>query len=179
MRPSLRPARSPCSRLYARPADRVAARRWWALTPPFHPLPASRLRLLAGLLSVAVVVTLRTACPHLLFREATLPIQPDGLGVGKFLCPENRPATDPLVCCYPTGIYDCTPVFKRTLTDARRPQPGRRPRQDSNLRPQRPQRCALSPELRGRITWYPPGREDYSTIPRPCQCRLALWSGPG
>ena len=27
------------------------------------------------------------ACPHLLFREATLPIQAGRLGVGKFLCP--------------------------------------------------------------------------------------------
>jgi hypothetical protein len=43
----------------------------------------------AGLLSVAVVVTaqLLTPCPHLLFREATLPIHKDRQGVGKFLYP--------------------------------------------------------------------------------------------
>jgi hypothetical protein len=47
--------------------------RWWALTPPVRPLPALP-RALAGMLSVAVVVRTRLspACPHLLFRGATL-----------------------------------------------------------------------------------------------------------
>ncbi len=72
MRPNRGPAHSPCSRLHARPAGAIAGGRWWALTPPFHPLPAG---LPAGLLSVAVVVTpqLLATRPHLLFREATLP----------------------------------------------------------------------------------------------------------
>ncbi len=40
---------------------------WWALTPPFHPLPAPLKGPLAGLLSVAVVVTgrLLLRCPGL------------------------------------------------------------------------------------------------------------------
>lgn len=43
--------------------------RWWAFTPPFHPLPYHT----AGLLSVAVVVTcpLPAMRPHLRFRGAT------------------------------------------------------------------------------------------------------------
>jgi len=35
----LGPAHSPCSRLHARLAGCITTRRWWALTPPFHPLP--------------------------------------------------------------------------------------------------------------------------------------------
>ena len=69
-------AHSPCSQLHARLAGRVAPNRWWALIPPFHPLPApAKGRPLAGLLSVAVVVAMPLPAwrPHLLFREATLP----------------------------------------------------------------------------------------------------------
>ncbi len=33
------PAHSPCSRPHARLAGGITANRWWALTPPFHPLP--------------------------------------------------------------------------------------------------------------------------------------------
>ncbi len=63
---------------------------WWALTPPFHPLPCGQPR--AGMLSVAVVVAVRLPKPrpHLLFREATFrPCGPEE--VGKFLC---RPRAD-------------------------------------------------------------------------------------
>ncbi len=106
----------------------------------FTPYRHSRSGSLAGLLSVAVVVTLRTTCPHLLFREATLPTQLGGLGVGKFLCPvELGSDGSPRL-----------PITHRFLKCCTLPG-ARRPRQDSNLRPQRPQRCALSPELRGLI----------------------------
>ena len=63
---------------------------WWALTPPFHPLPSDMPE--AGMLSVAVVVAARLpkSRPHLLFREATFrPCGPEE--VGKFLC-RPRPA---------------------------------------------------------------------------------------
>ena len=69
---------SPCSRLHARPAGRIAAPAGDALTSPFHPSPR-RTGLgpctVAGLLSVAVVVggQLLARRPHLLFRGATLP----------------------------------------------------------------------------------------------------------
>jgi len=33
------PAHSPCSQLHARLAGCITTSRWWALTPPFHPLP--------------------------------------------------------------------------------------------------------------------------------------------
>jgi hypothetical protein len=67
---------SPCSQSHARLAGPITGDRWWALTPPFHPLPAS----LAGLLSVAVVVNypFPDNRPHLRFRGATF--QPQGLG---------------------------------------------------------------------------------------------------
>ena len=49
--------------------------RWWALTPPFHPLPFR-----AGLFSVAVVVASRSLRwrPRLRFRGARLPGSPAG-----------------------------------------------------------------------------------------------------
>ena len=50
--------------------------RWWAFTPPFHPLPAhTQSGSAAGILSVAVVVKcpLPDIRPHLRFRGATSP----------------------------------------------------------------------------------------------------------
>jgi len=79
--------------LHARLAGRVAPNRWWALTSPFHPLPAPAMgRPLAGLLSVAVVVTMPLPAwrPHLLFREATLP--PRGGGESGSSSTGQRPA---------------------------------------------------------------------------------------
>jgi hypothetical protein len=71
----------PIARSPSRPRCRD---RWWALTPPVRPLPAPPHPPFpaeskgngtpAGMLSVAVVVRTRLspACPHLLFRGATL-----------------------------------------------------------------------------------------------------------
>lgn len=64
----------PVARSPSRPRHRD---RWWALTPPVRPLPGPCWAP-AGMLSVAVVVRTRLspACPHLPFREATLPCYP-------------------------------------------------------------------------------------------------------
>jgi len=40
----LDPAPSPCSRSHARLAGAIAGARWWALTPPFQPLPGLDLK---------------------------------------------------------------------------------------------------------------------------------------
>ena len=60
-----------------------------------YPGPITGMRPMAGLFSVAVVVTaqLLASCPHLLFREATLPAAKGRLGVGKFLYPA-KPGSD-------------------------------------------------------------------------------------
>jgi hypothetical protein len=95
VRPSYSPAHSPCSQLHARPAGHIAVTAGGLLPHRFTPHPhlAGPMMVtagpLAGLLSVAVVVTRRlpSGCPHLLFRGATLPTLPDGPGVGKFLYP--------------------------------------------------------------------------------------------
>jgi len=67
-------AHSPCSQSHARPARRVATAAGGLLPHRFAPYRRSR-GAPAGMLSVAVVVRTRLspACPHLLFREATLP----------------------------------------------------------------------------------------------------------
>ena len=96
------------------PSQAHCCTRWWALTPPFHPLPFAALPHviftttkghcnLAGILSVAVVVSqpLPDNCPHLRFRGATFPPH-DGTGVGKFLCwadPAATVAIRPLFTC--------------------------------------------------------------------------------
>ena len=68
---------SPCSQLHARLAGVIAGPAGGLLPHPFTPDPHTGFPVRwAGLLSVAVVVRrpLPTACPHLLFREATVPI---------------------------------------------------------------------------------------------------------
>jgi hypothetical protein len=90
------PAHSPCSRSHAHPAGPVATTAGGLLPHRFAPCSHPRAR--AGILSVVVVVRTRLspACPHLLFREATLhrPVMGQVPGVGKFLWPEpGRPAT--------------------------------------------------------------------------------------
>jgi hypothetical protein len=90
----LSPAHSPCSRSHARLAGRVATTAGGLLPHRFAPYRRF-LGAPAGMLSVAVVVRTRLspACPHLLFREATLPCSSSSsldsldaaLGVGKFL----------------------------------------------------------------------------------------------
>ena len=68
------PAHSPCSRSHARLAGRVSTTAGGLLPHRFAPYRRSA-GALAGMLSVAVVVRTRLspACPHLLFRGATLP----------------------------------------------------------------------------------------------------------
>jgi hypothetical protein len=70
------PAHSPCSQPHARPAGRVATTAGGLLPHRFAPYRRSS-EALAGMLSVAVVVRSRLspACPHLLFRGATLPVR--------------------------------------------------------------------------------------------------------
>jgi hypothetical protein len=133
--------------------------------PTLSPLTRFPMGSLAGLLSVAVVVKLQllAACPHLLFREATVSLS--GPGVGKFLCPILVDS-------------DGSPHLRQShrFLKALHPLHARRPRQDSNLRPQRPQRCALSPELRGRNAENLPfSVEDYSTVPASCQSLAFLF----
>jgi len=72
-----RPAHSPCSQLHARPAGRISTPAGGLLPHRFNPYPHPG-RMpgpLAGILSVAVVVTrsLLAWRPHLLFHEATVP----------------------------------------------------------------------------------------------------------
>ena len=99
------PAHSPCSQSHARPARRVATTAGGLLPHRFAPYRRS-LGVPAGMLSVAVVVRTRLspACPHLLFREATLspPSTSAGweLGVGKFLW---------AACCYPATAHPPAP----------------------------------------------------------------------
>lgn len=72
---------SPCSQLHARPAKVIAAPAGGLLPHrfnPYHPLrpcPKTRVQLVAGMLSVAVVVGTVSPLlrPHLRFRGATLP----------------------------------------------------------------------------------------------------------
>ena len=79
------PARSPCSRSHARPAAGVTANAGGLLPHRFTPYLAHQ----AGLFSVAVVVTapLLGPCPHLLFREATLPVRGTGWESGSSSTP--------------------------------------------------------------------------------------------
>jgi hypothetical protein len=122
----------------------------------------------AGLLSVAVVVRrpLPTACPHLLFREATLPARIDRLGVGKFLCISMQRRIKPHGHLALSWADACVDLRQASVIL-------RRPRQDSNLRPQRPQRCALSPELRGHVT----GVRRKTHVPLPLQNPITPGSG--
>ena len=76
------PAHSPCSRSHAHPAGRVAAAAGGLLPHRFAPYR----RLSAGgnlFCCGCSQARLSPACPHLLFRGATVPLP--GLGVGKFL----------------------------------------------------------------------------------------------
>ena len=132
-----------------------------ALPPPLvgsYPTVSPLTRRLArwqsagGTLSVAVVVTAQLLAPrpHLLFREATLPVceanSQSGQGVGKFLYPPEAGSDGSPRWLH---ILDDKVLTAGAATIGTRQTAIRRPRQDSNLRPQRPQRCALSPELRG------------------------------
>lgn len=80
------------------PSRRSYLRRWWALTPPVRSCPTGEWE---DMLSVAVVVTrqLLGACPHLLFREATLPSPWAELRVGKFL--SRARARERRIVCLP------------------------------------------------------------------------------
>jgi hypothetical protein len=94
------PAQSPCSQSHARPADRVATVAGGLLPHRFAPYQCPEA--LAGMLSVAVVVRTRLspACPHLLFRGATL-------------SPTRRCETgsrEVPLGCNPPSPADCCPV---------------------------------------------------------------------
>lgn len=78
-RPCSRRTHLPCSRLHARLADDIAAVAGGLLPHRFTPYQTPG-KTPAGLLSVAVVVTgpSPTLRPHLLFRGAIFPVEPDG-----------------------------------------------------------------------------------------------------
>jgi hypothetical protein len=92
------------------PSRRRHRRRWWALTPPFHPSPGSLgiPRAPAGLLSVAVVVNegSRHRCPHLRFRGAPLPCQERRAGSREvpLRSLDDSPAADRLLPATPSPI---------------------------------------------------------------------------